>query len=100
MYSTFLKLPYISQDLLHYHIIPYIPALDLTPTILKQHKYRLRLYNKIKSLCLLEHPDIHRDIMENYDGTTNYTFDNEHFFLHVRYSIKSNRIMDYFSISF
>ena len=100
MYPTFLRLPSVSEDLIHYHIIPYIPALDITPLMLRQHKYRLRFYNKIKDLCLLEHEDIRKDIMTHYNGTPDYTFDNDGYFLYIRYSVRSNRVLDYFSISF
>ncbi len=100
VYPTLLRIPHVSEDILHGIIIPFVPWMQLTSKTLVQQRHRLRLYNIIKKLFLIESIRIKKDIMENYQGGSEYFYDDDNFSLYIRYSFHTNRVLDFLSISF
>ena len=64
----------IPTELLYFHIIPYVPFANMTNDILKLQQKKLKLYKYVKKYLLLEDDAILYDILKNYQGESNYYY--------------------------
>ena len=63
---------------------------------LKLHKKKMHLMSQIKKYILINDSELRKDIFSNYNGESEYIFENQEIFLSVRF--EKNKISDYLCI--
>jgi hypothetical protein len=82
------------------YFFPYVPFANITNNMLDIQKKRIKLYKCIKKYLYIEDNIIRNDIFKNYNGETQYIFENEHYFIFIKLCYLKETLEDYFALSF
>ncbi len=82
----------ISTELIYHNILPYVPHIQLTKSLLELQRNKLRLYASIRKELLLEDDTVLLDIVKNYQGESNYYYEDKNMFLFLKINTSHYKI--------
>jgi len=79
---------HLPNDIIYHCVLPLCPKFGITSNILKLQLKRIYLMKLIENNILIKNKNIKKDIFENYQGSSEYRFEENHLFLFINISEK------------
>lgn len=90
----------IPSELCYSYIIPYIPNNMVTSEECLLCRHRINIYKFVHETILLDDPMIKSYIFQNYQGKRFFSYLSPNEALHIQYSTKKRKVVDWLYISF
>lgn len=87
--NLFEKIP---SEIINHYILPFIPCMNLTKEILLLQKKKIKLIKYLRKISLTEFRKIKNDILQNYKGDIEYTFEEKNHYLYINLTEKYDYI--------
>ncbi len=90
----------LPKEIIYDYIVPFSPCFHVSENTLKLQKKKMKLFKFIVNDLLIENEDgLKQFIFQEYDGTQNFCFQNEEYFVSVDFDTNHN-IKDYLCMYF